>query len=102
MGEGRRRKGKWRKRKVEKEQTESVFGVLFVCLFLRKEKVLAMGIKRLYYEGSEITKGKNTWENRGTGWVEQGERSKTEIKRSADLVRSCGRCPIDGTKKVVI
>ena len=59
-----------------------------------------MGIKRLYQEGSEITKGKNTWDNRETGWVDQGERSKTEIKRSADLVRSCRRCPIDGTEKV--
>lgn len=46
-----------------------------------------MGIKRLYQEGSEIMKGKNTWENRGTGWVEQGERSKTE--KDKEVSGSC-------------
>ena len=32
-------------------------------------------------------KGKNTWENRGTGWVEQGERSKTE--KDKEVSGSC-------------
>lgn len=89
----------------KKNKPKAFFGVcVCVCfvLFLRNEKVLAMGIKRLYQEGSEITKGKNTWKIEGQGGTSRERRVKQKmIKRSAD-VRSCGRCPIDGTKKVVI
>lgn len=88
------------KEERSKKNKPKVFWVFFV--FKGLKKVLTMGIKRLDYirRAQKSRKEKTPGKIEGqAGSSREREVKQKKIKRSADLVRSCGHCPIDGTKK---